>query len=460
MNKDAENKMSSFIKSKVKVQNVVMYYQLVNTFKQLKISKALLRYIDCSFTTICKTNNFLELDFSSVSKILASSELNITSELEVYHAADTWLGYNLEKRSKFAECILTKVRLPLLSEDVLKGLLGFNRVLRKSSSFHKNEKCLDVINRILENKKVFYRNKNAAHQTHRYCSHEMFNFLIFQKTSRAVSQINRSNFNKIKTVKKLEHDFLSYGTVLVNGALYRFERLSKFKLSVKQYSAGAKKWKIFTDSHICYRNFRLCVFMDNIYVIGGYDKNKRRLVSACFVLDTSNRKWSKIQSMQAERQGLACTVFRGNVVVTGGSDLFNLRSSVESYNHVSDTWSYMPSLVTPRYQHGAVAVKNKLIVIGGLGQQGFLRSCEVYDANSNAFSLLKEPPSCIKYNLINAYGSRTVSVGNKVIIFGNISNFVTFYDVDKDEWSEEYIRVIKYLNVFTSLKLPQMVDFN
>ena len=107
LKKDAENKIASCIKSKVKVQNVVMYYQFVNTFKQLKISRVLLRYIDCCFTTICKTNNFLELDFSSVSKILASSELNITSELEVYHAANMWVGYDLEKRSKFAKDILT-----------------------------------------------------------------------------------------------------------------------------------------------------------------------------------------------------------------------------------------------------------------------------------------------------------------------------------------------------------------
>ena len=61
--------------------------------------------------------------------------------------------------------------------------------------------------------------------------------------------------------------------------------------------------------------------------------------------------------------------------------------------------------------------------------------------NSNVFSLLKDPPSCIKYKHSNRYGSRTVSVGSKVIIFGNNSNIETIYgtfvvasiyDVDKD----------------------------
>ena len=101
-----------------------------------------------------------------------------------------------------------------------------------------------------------------------------------------------------------------------------------------------------------------------------------------------------------------------------------------------------------------------IVVIGGVGRQRYLRSCEVYDANSNVFSLLNEPPSCIRYKLINAYGSRTVSVGSKVIIFGNNSNLVTIYDVDKDEWSEEYTTAKKYLSVFYCLKLPQTVNFN
>ena len=50
---------------------------------------------------IVKNENFLHLDFSIVAKILASSELNIHSEVEVYNAANTWLKYNSEERSKY-----------------------------------------------------------------------------------------------------------------------------------------------------------------------------------------------------------------------------------------------------------------------------------------------------------------------------------------------------------------------
>ena len=73
---------------------------------------------------LAETNNFIELDFFTVSKILTSSELNITSELEVFYAADKWLTYNITNHSRFAKSLLQKVRLPLLSYHALHYLLN------------------------------------------------------------------------------------------------------------------------------------------------------------------------------------------------------------------------------------------------------------------------------------------------------------------------------------------------
>ena len=50
---------------------------------------------------IVDTKSFIELDIKTVSKILASSSLQIDSEVEVYNAANKWLNCNSEERSKF-----------------------------------------------------------------------------------------------------------------------------------------------------------------------------------------------------------------------------------------------------------------------------------------------------------------------------------------------------------------------
>ena len=51
---------------------------------------------------VVETQNFLHLDLSNVAKILASSELNIHSEVEIFNAVITWLKHNIEERIKYA----------------------------------------------------------------------------------------------------------------------------------------------------------------------------------------------------------------------------------------------------------------------------------------------------------------------------------------------------------------------
>ena len=82
------------IKEKVNLQKeckhkfVSLFYQLSSYFNLISFRNEVLDYIYRWFTVIAKTENFRQLDFNNVNKILSSSELNISSELEVFNASD------------------------------------------------------------------------------------------------------------------------------------------------------------------------------------------------------------------------------------------------------------------------------------------------------------------------------------------------------------------------------------
>ena len=97
-------------------KNFLTYLQFTNTFNLFSVYKGTFKYIERWFTMIVETKNFLELNINQVSKILTSSELVITSEVEVFLAADKWVSHNFEERSKFAKNLLLKVRVNLLSD--------------------------------------------------------------------------------------------------------------------------------------------------------------------------------------------------------------------------------------------------------------------------------------------------------------------------------------------------------
>ena len=129
------NKVNKIIEDKLKNKNVASFYQIANIFKLSSLHKAALSYIERCFTMIVETQNFLELELNFISKIFTSSQLSITSEYEVYHAAEKWLSYNIEERSKFAKQLLHTVRFPLLSDETLKYLINNSSPLSFSIGF-------------------------------------------------------------------------------------------------------------------------------------------------------------------------------------------------------------------------------------------------------------------------------------------------------------------------------------
>ena len=74
----------------------------------------------------------MELDNYYVNRFLSSSELDITSEVQVLKAANAWITYDYGKRSKFSKDLLLTVRLLLLSEHKLKKYF-FRPPLTRSS---------------------------------------------------------------------------------------------------------------------------------------------------------------------------------------------------------------------------------------------------------------------------------------------------------------------------------------
>ena len=102
------------MQDKISVENAATFYTLAKLFNLLSANKFSLNYIERCFPMVVETKNFIHLDFSLVAKILASSELNIHTEVEIFNAAFTWLKHNIEERSKYAKQLLLKVRLSLL----------------------------------------------------------------------------------------------------------------------------------------------------------------------------------------------------------------------------------------------------------------------------------------------------------------------------------------------------------
>ena len=448
---------AEIVRGEVSLKNVIVNHKVARCFHQRDLAAHTFSYIQRCFTAIVPTPNFAELEITEVKRILSSSELAVTSELDVAAAADTWLKYKYNERKEFSKDLLLTVRLNLLPDSVLENV--FQRSNKKgSSTFQRNVECIDLASEILKDKKKIYQNKNFSSCNTRSCNQKEFNIQIFGLVTLSSNDkvknivIDGENPRDFKLLTHLPKNPSYYWPVVVKHDIYLLYCTSNDYLGVCKYSSLAKSWKKVTVIYNLRKGFTACAFMDKIYIVGGSDKNKNGYKS-CIELDTTDRKHAYTKKMNEGRIEAAVAVFEERLVVAGGFPQKNnpvASASVEAFEHASNTWASMPPMVIPRNGHTLVAVKSKLFVFGFMTEV-----FEVYDSRAKKFAILKYPSRFAGENELKRING-AVQVGGKIIIFRAFSTKVTVFDLDKGKWSEEICEATKDLMDFNCLKLPKM----
>ena len=90
----------------------------------------------------------------------------------------------------------------------------------------------------------------------------------------------------------------------------------------------------------------VAVIDSKIYLIGGYQGSV--FLASCEVFDIEANKWDFVSPMNGPRYQAGCAVLNRKIYVCGGwSDGGQALDSVESYDVMTDTWSFVASLPTP-----------------------------------------------------------------------------------------------------------------
>ena len=411
----------------------MIFHQFANIFKLS--SEATQSYMERCFTVAIENKSFLELDFNVVSKLLASSELFVTSEREVLDAAYRWLSRDFGERGKFGARLLLKVRLRLLFSRDLK-------IIESSSlSSSENSRCHAML------KKAFESNELGATRKSRYCSQKSFGVLVCGgclKTDHGMHRydnpFNMKQFsfepdlNCVRVHPSTNKNRKAFEAVYLKGDVYVFAGNPIYKyscgdrdMSIEKYSLATESWAGVAVMGDRRRNYCVCAFVDKILLFGGFCWNERQWDRPCLRLNTTTRQLEEVSPMaRFGRKEAACAVFEERIVVCGGAGgSGRCVNWADSYDVYEDAWTPMPDMVVERKCHKLVAVESKLFVIGGR-----FFTCEVYDGMSKKFVELRCPFPMER--------CQALSVGSKIFVFGSYTWVGSAsYDFKEDKWSEE-----------------------
>ena len=443
---------------KLKIDNALAFHQFASVFNLSNACKATRSYVERCFTVLVETENFLELNFALLLKILASSELFITSEREVLDATIKWLRYDFEGRGEFGSKLLQKVRLHLL----------FNKMPERLESSSPSK--ADENNKFNEMLREAYERNATADRNSRYCSQNSFQVLVcggmpnhdhLTETypDAYARQLSLSDLNleadvlpPMKSERRLFEAVWSKGDVYVFGGVPSGHGGVK---RVEKYSQATGRWTDVAVMADRRQRFCACAFADKIFIFGGNDEDCcstdfENLGRSCLEFDTKSRRFEEKARMQWLKFEAACAVFNERLVVCGGNNFggfFGTRC-VESYDVTRNEWTEMADMTSPRHRHSAVVVGSKLFAVGG--GYGYI-PCEVYDSQSESFvGLTGKWPEKWPCEVCDA-----LAVGRKIFVFDKLYSVVDVYDVDKDEWSREACKEIRgKRRGFSCVKLP------
>ena len=429
--------------------NVLLIYSTSRIFKFS--NEQSFCFVTRWFPSVSKCQDFLELDVKSVGKIIGSSQLNIDSEIIVFWAAYSWLIHRsesiVENRGNYKDYILSKVRLSFLSIPTIEYFETQKSILNI------NEDPRNILNDISNQKKLSLVNKSATNT--RYCDHKTFKIIICGginlSTSDVVStvyDIDANNLHHVNMLPQMKNRRQTFEMVCINGEAYVFGGIDdvthncKPILSVEKYSPINNEWNIISNMVDNRTSFCVCSFLNSAYIIGGIITQG---INSCLKFDTANLTWSEIAEIKEPRFDASCTVYEGKTVVTGGFARHGKLKSVEVYDHMTGSWSYMSSMVEGRCHHHTVAIRDKLFVVGGASNKTTL---EVFDSSSKRFSILKPKVSYYRFY----FPESVILVGSKLLVFEGSK--ILSYDMDKDQWAEESSKTINDLSNYSCVKIP------
>jgi N-acetylneuraminic acid mutarotase len=199
------------------------------------------------------------------------------------------------------------------------------------------------------------------------------------------------------------------GVATVNGNIYAIGGLSgDSPVNVNEmYDPIANRWTTETPMPTARSGCAIAVYNNEIYVIGGAVGNE--FVGNNEVYNPGTNSWEIKASMPIPRADLSASVVNGKIYLIGGeeysstSPYYRETNVNEVYNPANDTWTTEAPIPSAVYGYASTVVNGKIHIIGGSqasssqGSNIFVNSNQVYDPQTNTWSLGANLPSAVTY---------------------------------------------------------------
>ncbi|XP_015372407.1 PREDICTED: kelch-like protein 2 [Diuraphis noxia] len=350
-------------------------------------------YIRKKFLDVVKGDEFLSLSTEEVIKLISSDVLNVPSEEKVYECVINWVYHKLDDRYDSLPKLMEHVRLPLLNINYIS--INVVEELLKSSHL-----CKDFIIEAFQLHVLKTKQLSTIPQTIRNTPRKSGQkvILVFSNALKIHSYDPTTNLWQFlpeirlksgkEIVEKLTLFKEHYVVVMGTGK-------SKSFLKILDLSIKPPSWISMVETLVFRESFGLAIFDDFLYVVGGSSINGF-ILSSVEVFDMSIQEWRMMSSrMFTKRSYFGFGVLNNLLYVVGGSsyddDNSLILKSVECYDPRLDTWTQLAEMSTSRFDPSVGVMDGVIYAVGGENEdEECLKSVEVYKPSSGIWTSIAD----------------------------------------------------------------------
>lgn len=424
---------AEFLAKALSTLNCLSTFHIANMYFCEELICSTRKFILSNFTAVSASEDFMNLTSQEVEEWIASDEIVISAEEEVFKIILRWINYNRSERHVEFGKLFRHVRLNFIARDFLLNDVETNDL-------------------VTESKECFNRVTVALTRLD-----DAFRCLAPRPESRPRKSLEISG---IAMTGKAE--FCTFFYVPEKDQFFRLHKRDRPKSLPKHAHVISYRGKLFLvtediiSTQVYHPSFnRWCPapwtkFGTQLKLIPGLQILKEVLVvgnEVCFVVEEFGEDFTwllrfnlDLNSVIAPTHPLdkksVCAVAWGkHVYIIGGCKDAEVLRQCSRFDTIENKWQEVSDLPSARCRALGVSTKEKIYIAGGL-DVGWdaLFSCQVYNVSSNAWSSIGN---------LNCCGVKSMVVCNELLYVVSSSMFpyiqflylkIECYDSEKDKW--------------------------
>ncbi|CAJ1079351.1 kelch-like protein 41a [Xyrichtys novacula] len=456
----------NYLQKRLSRKNCLAIYRLGLMLNCVRLAMAARDCIADRFETIAKDGDFLELAPPELFAIIGADSLNVEKEEVVFEALMKWIRKDKEKRAKSLEEAFECIRFRLLPEKYFKEKVEKDELIKADPELQKKIKMIkDAFAGKLPEKKKGKDNEEGEeaklpgflNDNRRHGMYAKDMVLMINDTAAVAYEVQDNECFLAAMAEQIPRNHVSLvskkNNLYVLGGLFVDEEDKETPLQCYLYQLDslASEWIALPPMPSPRCLFAVGECENLIFAVAGKDLQSNDSHDSVLCYDTEKMKWSESKKLPLKIHGHCVVSENGLVYCIGGkTDDNKSTNKMFAYNHKRSEWKEVASMKTPRSMFGAVIHKGKIIVAGGVNEEGLTGSCEAYDFGTNKWSPFTEfPQERSSVNLVSC-GGLLYAVGgfamveneNKECAPSEIID-IWQYEDDKKQWSG-MIREMRY----------------